>query len=116
LPMFSNSGSPRMTVDQMRFTIRSHWAAQTSSAAATAPVDLGPMPKWNLSDLYPAPDSPEIERDFATAAAEAKRLRETYQGKLVAMGRDGAALAEAVQAYEKLADLMGRLGSYAGLL
>ncbi|PZN16989.1 MAG: oligoendopeptidase F [Proteobacteria bacterium] len=105
-----------MTVDQMRFTIRSHWAAQTSSAAATAPVDLGPMPKWNLSDLYPAPDSPEIERDFATAAAEAKRLRETYQGKLVAMGRDGAALAEAVQAYEKLADLMGRLGSYAGLL
>lgn len=105
-----------MIVDQKRFTVRSHWAAQTTTATAAAPVDLGPMPEWDLSDLYSAPDAPEIERDFAAAAAEAKRIRETYQGKLVAMGRDGAALAGAVQAYEKLADLMGRLGSYAGLL
>ncbi|HWJ76372.1 MAG TPA: M3 family oligoendopeptidase, partial [Kaistia sp.] len=45
-----------------------------------------------------------------------KALKERYQGKLKGMGRDGRALAEAVESYEKLADLMGRLGSYAGLL
>jgi len=105
-----------MTVDQRRFSVAPHRAAETSTASANAPVDLGQMPEWNLSDLYPAPDSPDVERDFAAAAAEAKRIRQTYQGRLVAMGRDGAALAEAVQAYEKLGDLMGRLGSYAGLL
>ncbi|MCL4766107.1 MAG: M3 family oligoendopeptidase [Hyphomicrobiaceae bacterium] len=74
------------------------------------------MPEWSLADLYPAPGAPEFERDFATAAAEAKRIKAAYQGRLVEIGRDGAALAEAVRAYEQLADLMGRLGSYAGLL
>jgi len=30
--------------------------------SATATPDLGPMPTWNLGDLYPAPDSKEFER------------------------------------------------------
>ena len=47
---------------------------------------------------------------------EAKRIAERYKGKLAALGSDGAALAEAVKAYEALSDVMGRLGSYAGLL
>jgi len=91
-------------------------AAQAGASSASAAVDLGAMPEWKLSDLYAAPDAPEVERDFDRAAAEAKRIKETYQGRLVAMGRDGAALARAVKDYEQLGDLMGRLGSYAGLL
>jgi oligoendopeptidase F len=78
--------------------------------------NLGPMPEWNLADLYPAPDSPEVSRDLAKAATDAKALKERYQGKLVSIGRDGRALAEAIEAYERLSDLMGRLGSYSGLL
>ncbi|MGE0699415.1 MAG: M3 family oligoendopeptidase [Hyphomicrobiaceae bacterium] len=74
------------------------------------------MPVWNLADLYPAPDSPEVARDLARMAADAKALKARWQGKLVGLGRDGAALAEAIGDYERLSDLMGRLGSYSGLL
>ncbi len=85
-------------------------------AATAGATDLGQMPEWNLADLYAAPDAPEIARDIALATAEAARMKAAYQGKLVGMAADGAKIAEAVIAYEKLSDLMGRLGSYAGLL
>ena len=94
--------------------MRAHSAAISATNAAAA--DLGAMPEWNLADLYPAMDAPQIKADLAKAAAEAKRMRERYQGKLTGMGADGAGLAEAIVAYEVLSDLMGRLGSYAGLL
>ena len=106
-----------MIIELSRSINRPHQAAPASAGrAAGVSVDLGAMPEWKLTDLYPAPDSPEVERDFTAAAAEAKRIKAAYQGRIVGMGRDGAALAEAVHAYEQLADLMGRLGSYAGLL
>ncbi len=47
------------------------------------------------------------------------RSRQTYKGKLADLAgvpQGGAALAEAVRAYEAIDDLMGRLGSYAGLV
>jgi oligoendopeptidase F len=84
--------------------------------ASAAGSDLGAMPVWNLGDLYPSPTSAEFRRDLDRAAVDAKRIAETYKGKLVTLGKDGAALAEAVKAYEALSDVMGRLGSYAGLL
>jgi oligoendopeptidase F len=87
----------------------------TRQAAGEAP-NLGLMPVWNLGDLYPDPQSAEFARDLDKAAEEAKRIAERYKGKLAALGRDGAALAEAIKAYEALSDLMGRLGAYAGLL
>ena len=85
-------------------------------AHATTAADLGTLPEWNLGDLYKGPDAPEVARDLDAAAKEAKRMREAYQGKLVGMAKDGAALARAIEDYEKLSDLMGKLGSYAGLL
>jgi oligoendopeptidase F len=74
------------------------------------------MPEWDLRDLYPGTDSAELKRDLAWAAEEAVRIRAAYQGKLAALGGDGAALAEAIKAYEKLADVIGRIASYSGLL
>ena len=84
--------------------------------ASRAASDLGEMPVWNLGDLYPSPTSAEFQRDLEKAAANAKRIAETYKGKLAGLGRDGPALAGAVKAYEALSDTLGRLGSYAGLL
>jgi oligoendopeptidase F len=83
-----------------------------------SPADtaLGPMPEWDLGDLYSGTDAPELARDFNWAAEEARRIRDTYQGKLVDLGGDGAALAVAVKAYEAIQDVVGRIGSYAGLL
>ena len=52
----------------------------------------------------------------STAAAEARRIKERYQGKVVSLAKDGAQLAQAIAAYERLSDRVGKLGSYAGLL
>jgi oligoendopeptidase F len=95
------------------------WAEAQSGAGgggAAEAVDLGPVPEWDLSDLYKGIDDPNVERDLARAADEARRIKESYQGKLVALAGEPPRLAEAIAAYEQLSDLMGKLGSFAGLL
>jgi oligoendopeptidase F len=84
--------------------------------AASEPIDLGPMPVWDLTDLYLGRQSKAVQDDLERAAAEAQRIKQDYQGKLATLAGDGAALAEAIAAYESLSDTIGKLGSYAGLL
>ncbi|CAN1722979.1 oligoendopeptidase F [Hyphomicrobium sp. 1Nfss2.1] len=100
----------RVSATKLRATFTAQDGASASGAAA-----LGPMPEWNLADLYPSPTSPEIARDLDKAAAEAKRLKETYYGKVAAVAADGAALAKAIEEFEQFVELTGRLGSFAGL-
>ena len=91
-------------------------AAESSGGTATAEA-LGALPEWNLSDLYSGTDDPAVARDLERAAGEARRIKETYQGQLARLTAEGGAgLADAIAAYEQLSDLMGKLGSYAGLL
>ncbi len=90
-----------------------------SAASAAAGVEIGDLPEWNLADLYPAMDSPELAADLARADAEAEAFEAKYKGRLatLAAGPDGGAnLAEAIRAYEALDDLTGRIGSFSGLL
>ncbi len=79
----------------------------------TAKPALGPLPEWNLADLYAAPDAPEFAADMKRGEAEAKAFAEKYRGKLAKL--DGAQLAKAIKTYESLSDLLGRPGSYAQL-
>jgi oligoendopeptidase F len=77
------------------------------------------LPEWNLNDLYAGLDDPAIQRDLDRADAECAAFEETYKGKLDAMARGtdaGAALAVAVQRYEAIDDLIGRIASYASLV
>jgi oligoendopeptidase F len=85
----------------------------TSSAA------LGDLPEWDLGDLYPGMESAAVSADLARALADSEAFATRYRGKLadIAAAPDGGArLLAAVEAYEALDDLMGKLGSYAGLL
>jgi oligoendopeptidase F len=80
---------------------------------------LGALPEWNLNDLYSGLDDPAIKRDLDRADADSVAFEEAYKGKLAAMAgspQGGAALAAVVRRYEAIDDLMGRLGSYAGLV
>ena len=88
-------------------------AAEPAGGAATQ--DLGEMPEWNLADLYASPDAPEVEQDITRARQMAESFKASYQGKIAAHGRDGPKLAEIIAAYEAVAELMSRLGTYAGL-
>ena len=77
------------------------------------------MPEWNLDDLYCGLDDPAIKRDLNRTDAECATFEDAYKGKLAALAAapdGGAALAAAVRRYEAIDDLMGRLGSFAGLV
>ena len=74
---------------------------------------LGSLPEWDLSDLYPGPQSAELARDLAESAGAAADFAQHYQGKLA--GLAGAELAAAIAEYERIAETLGRLSSYAEL-
>lgn len=74
---------------------------------------LGNLPEWNLGDLYSGPNSESFKSDLEKSAAQASSFSASYRGKLALL--DGAALAVAVQAYDAMSDLIGRIGSYAQL-
>jgi oligoendopeptidase F len=90
--------------------------------AATTSVrssDLGALPEWDLTDLYPGMDSAAFGDDLARAEGECKSFAERYRGTLDALARShdaSAGLGAAVQRYEAIEDLIGRLMSYAGLV
>jgi len=79
-----------------------------NSAAATAE-----LPVWNLADLFPGRDSPELAAALDRAETGAKAFAARYAEKLAAL--DGAALAAAIAEYEKLEEGLARLTSYADL-
>ncbi len=87
------------------------------SAEKTADPKLGDLPEWNLDDLYRGMDAPELLADLARADADAASFASAYNGRLAGLAANNPAeLLQAVKAYEALDDLMGRLGSYAGLV
>ena len=83
------------------------------TSAQAAKRDLGPLPEWDLSDLYPGRDSPAIERDLAVADASAERFEARYAGRLAELAGD--ALGEAIAEYEAIDEILGRIVSYASL-
>jgi oligoendopeptidase F len=96
-------------------------AVVISKAAVTRPPKgspardkLGALPEWDLSDLYPATDSVEIESDIATSRVQAKRFETRHAGKLA--GLTGDKLAAAIADYEDIDEILSRIMSYASLL
>lgn len=88
-------------------------------SSGAAQTELGMLPEWNLSHLYPGMDSEEFKRDLAKVEAECKAFAMAHRGKLDAMARGERAsetLSEVVKRYEALEDLLGRIMSYAGLV
>jgi oligoendopeptidase F len=94
-------------------------AKSSSARKSKAPAKLGQLPEWNLDDLYPGIDSPQIGRDLAQADADCAAFERDFKGRLAALAAGegaGAALAAAVKRYEVLEDRLGRLISYASLV
>ena len=91
----------------------------SAARAAAKAVDLGHLPEWDLSDLYPGIEAPEFAADMTRAEEECRRFSETYAGRIAALASAPDAserLAEAVRAYEGIEDLLGKLMSFAGLV
>jgi oligoendopeptidase F len=87
-------------------------AAEVAKGQATAM--LVALPEWDLSDLYPGPDSDALNRDLTELADAAETFRASYQGRLSDLS--GAELGAAVETYERLQEKIGRIMSYASLV
>ena len=74
---------------------------------------LGPLPTWDLSDLYAAPDAPEVKRDLDWLEAHCQSFAQDHEGKLAKL--DAPGLLDAVRRFERIEQVAGRLMSYAGL-
>jgi len=83
--------------------------------ASETPADaaLGPLPEWDLGDLYAAPDAPEIARDLDWLATECPSFATDYEGRLADL--DATGLLTAIRRYERISAVSGRIMSYAGL-
>jgi oligoendopeptidase F len=82
-------------------------------SASDNAAELGSLPQWDLSDLYPGRDSAELKAALADSESGAKQFRIRYEGKLAALS--GADLAGAIRSYEQLQETLGRTMSYAYL-
>ncbi|MEF2072876.1 M3 family oligoendopeptidase [Consotaella sp. CSK11QG-6] len=89
-----------------------------SPATATEGAASGPLPEWNLDDLYPAMDSPRLKADLATASEEASAFQTRWRGHLATEAEKvgGGRLADAIHGFEAIEERLGRLISYAGLI
>ncbi|OWV66313.1 oligoendopeptidase F [Rhizobium sp. R339] len=96
-----------------------HAGLLLSPAAPAGPADpaLGDLPVWKLQDLYPSATSTAFVADMEKAGKAAIAFEEKWKGKLAdaALKTGDEGIGAALKEYEALDDLMGRLGSFAGL-
>jgi oligoendopeptidase F len=116
--MASRSSALRKSPAKSKSAPRAKAQASKTSASKAASGKAGKLPEWNLADLYPAIDAPEVARDLDRLDADCAAFEAAYKGRIaerVTAPDGGAWLAEAVRAYEAIDDLAGRLASFAGL-
>jgi oligoendopeptidase F len=82
-------------------------------SASQNAAELGPLPQWDLKDLYPGRESAELKAALAESESGSKQFRSRYEGKLASLS--GADLAGAIRSYEKIQETLGRIMSYAYL-
>lgn len=110
-----------MTVQHPR-----HPGSYAAFAHASSPGDkvlsqnedaLGDLPTWRLQDLYEARDSASFNADLKKAAELAQAFETKWKGKLeqAAQASGSEGLGAAIEEFEALEDLAGKLGSFAGL-
>lgn len=87
----------------------------TSSAAANInEISLGALPEWNLKDFYTSINDVAIKNDLQTASERAKAFAGHYEAKVELLSSEE--LVAAIREYEALAELLGKIGSYAQLV
>jgi oligoendopeptidase F len=111
---------PRSSSPQRKSSTKKSAAVRPKPVKSqAAKSQVAKLPEWNLTDLYPAIDAPEVVRDLDRIDAECIAFEKDYKGKLAeetAKDGGGAWLAGAIRRFEAIDDLAGRLGSYAGLI
>ncbi|MDZ7659347.1 M3 family oligoendopeptidase [Fodinibius sp.] len=69
---------------------------------------------WDLSDLYNSIDDPALENDKQKVVEQAKEFASTYKGNVADL--DEESMKQALENYEELIEMVGKIGSYAHLI
>ena len=72
------------------------------------------LPSWDLTDLYPTIDSPEVEKDLLNVDQMTKKFRKNYRGKISKLKEKG--FEKLFRDWEYLERKSGRLLSFAQLM
>jgi len=70
--------------------------------------------QWDLSDLYSSIDDPALEKDKQRVRDLADDFAARYKGNVSTLDEEG--LRQALQEYEELIEIIGKIGSYAHLI
>jgi len=81
--------------------------------SATKPLNGAESIHWDLSDLYASTDDPQIARDQQKLRDLAQQFESRFRGKVSTTVAKG--VAEALQTFEVISDLLGKMGSFAYL-
>tara|TARA_B100001123_G_scaffold131576_1_gene152781 strand:- start:816 stop:2660 length:1845 start_codon:yes stop_codon:yes gene_type:complete len=92
---------------------RRHSIPNAPDGIAAAPKGDQDLPVWDLADLYPSTDGPELKKDLEAMDAAAKAFHEQYKGRIDKL--TGAELAEAIREYERIDEVLSRIMSFAHL-
>jgi len=96
-----------------RFTAPFFDKTTTFEKPETGAAPLGELPEWDLSDLYPSEDAPQLKRDLDWLEQACADFAADYEGKLADL--DAKGLLDCVLRDEKITQVAGRIMSYAGL-
>ncbi|GGG65838.1 oligoendopeptidase F [Salipiger pallidus] len=91
----------------------SHTSPVRDANASAGGRDLGALPEWDLSDLYPSQDAAELKRDLDWLEDACARFSEDFEGKIAGLSPEG--FLDMVKRHERIEAVGGRLMSYAGL-
>lgn len=72
------------------------------------------LPTWDLSDLFPSSDGPELTAALAEADAAARAFAAAHAGRLGDLS--AGALAATLVEYQRIEEILGRIVSYGSLL
>jgi len=75
--------------------------------------ELGTLPRWDLTDLYPSPDSEELKADIEKVRSLSKEFAKAYEGKLASLS--AVDFGTALKEYEGIDELLSKIMSFAGL-
>lgn len=69
---------------------------------------------WDLSDLYESIDDPQLKKDKSLVLEKAERFAKKYKGEIASLSADE--FRDALEEYESILELMGKIGSFSHLL
>lgn len=78
-------------------------------------IKAAELPRWDLTDFYKSIEDPAIKQDLQKAAKLAEEFQQAYESKFKSNDWTVQDLLTAIQAFETVEELMGKLMSFAYL-